>query len=94
MLITCCPSSLSLTQASGAPGGRWKVLVSWIATRVAVARQRGALIGGAGFEQSVLGQLCALRAKMGTIADGPVDRMPLAYVHIVQAIILARDHAT
>ena len=45
------------------------------------------IIGGAGFEQSVLGHLCGLRAKMGTIADGPVDRMPLAYVHIVQVLV-------
>jgi len=28
-----------------------------------------------------------MRGKMGTIADGPNDRMPLAYVHIVQVLV-------
>ena len=73
---------------SGTPdGSRWQTVVAWIMTRIALARQRGQLIGGAGFEQEVLSHLCGLRAKMGTIGDGPVDRMPLAYVHIVQVLV-------
>jgi len=73
---------------SGTPdGARWQTVVAWIMTRVALARQRGQLLGGAGFEQALLSHLCGLRAKMGTIADGPVDRMPLAYVHIVQVLV-------
>ena len=63
------------------------MVCAWITTRVAVARDRGLLIGGAGFEQTILANLCAMRGKMGTIADGPNDRMPLAYVHIVQVLV-------
>ena len=74
-------------ESCGPAGGRWKVVCAWITTRVAVARDRGLLIGGAGFEQTILANLCAMRGKMGTIADGPNDRMPLAYVHIVQVLV-------
>ena len=34
-----------------------------------------------------LAQACLLRAKMGTLPDERVDRMPLAYMHIVQVLV-------
>ena len=74
-------------ESCGPAPGRWKVVCAWIMTRVAVARQQGLLIGGPGFEQTILANLCTMRGKMGTIADGPNDRMPLAYVHIVQVLV-------
>ena len=55
--------------------------------RFAKAVDDGVLLGGAGFEQEFLAQACLLRAKMGTLPDERVDRMPLAYMHIVQVLV-------
>ena len=66
---------------------RHNVVLGWICARFAKAVDDGVLLGGAGFEQEFLAQACLLRAKMGTLPDERVDRMPLAYMHIVQVLV-------
>ena len=39
------------------------------------------------WREEFLAQACLLRAKMGTLPDERVDRMPLAYMHIVQVLV-------
>ena len=66
---------------------RHNVVLGWICARFAKAVDDGVLLGGAGFEQEFLAQACLRRAKMGTLPDERVDRMPLAYMHIVQVLV-------
>ena len=76
--------------ASGSPNGqRHNVVLTWVMTRFARAVKDGHLIGGPGLEQAFIANCCVLRGKMGSLPDERVDRMPLAYMHIVQAISLS-----
>ena len=79
--------------ASGArPTKRHEVVLQWILVRTTVAGggsgcEDRAMRGGAGFEQSLCETCKHLRAACGTVPDQMVERMPLAYVHVVHVMV-------
>lgn len=81
--------------ASGARSTkRHEVVLQWILLRVLTSgggtegkAGNGAIAGGGGFEGSFCDTCKQLRAACGTVPDQMVERMPLAYVHIVHVLI-------
>ena len=69
------------------PGQRHNAVLAWISCRFTSAFDENVLKGDSGFEQEFLSSIKLLRAKMGTLPDERVDRMPLAYMHIVQILV-------
>jgi len=70
------------------PPSRWYlVTMEWIGARIALARRQGLLVGGEGFEQTVLQKLCELRGACMGIPDELAARMPLAYVHFTNMLV-------
>ena len=84
---------LHTLKASGArPTKRHEVVLQWILVRMSTAGggsgcEDRPVLGGAGFEQSMCETCKQLRAACGTVPDQMVERMPLAYVHIVHVLI-------
>lgn len=73
---------------------RHEVVLQWILYRVLSSgggsegkAGNGAMLGGGGFEGSFADTCKQLRAACGTVPDQMVERMPLAYVHIVHVMI-------
>jgi len=74
--------------AAGLPPSQYAyVLLEWSGMYATRAMQAGTLIGGAGYEKSLLEQFTRLRAEYFNIGDMTAGRMPLAYVQLVQVLI-------
>ena len=66
--------------AAGLPPSQYAyVLLEWSGMYATRAMQAGTLIGGAGYEKSLLEQFTRLRAEYFNIGDYTAGRMPLAY---------------
>ena len=75
--------------AAGLPPSQYAyVLLEWSGMYATRAMQAGTLIGGAGYEKSLLEQFTRLRAEYFNIGDYTAGRMPLAYVQLVQVLYL------
>ena len=74
--------------AAGLPPSQYAyVLLEWSGMYATRAMQAGTLIGGAGYEKSLLEQFTRLRAEYFNIGDYTAGRMPLAYVQLVQVLV-------
>jgi hypothetical protein len=83
--------------AAGYPtGDRANVVLNWIMSRV--ARCESNLMEGLPLTNYISTQLCQLRRNMNLLKNKRVDRIPLAYIHVVQLLVdldhVACSHST
>ena len=94
------PSALSALQARGAlteseadalervpPKARHDVVIQWMLIRALAGLKSGALQGNPPLEAKLMDQVNGLHGACGGIMDNKEDRMPVAYVHIVQVLV-------
>ena len=79
-------SELATLQATGLATSSWhQVMLEWAGNCIADAQRAGTIQSNSGFDQVFLDKLCGLRGTAGALFDQRDGRMPLAYVHFVQA---------
>ena len=94
------PSALRALQARGAlteaeadalervpPKLRHDLVLQWMLIRALAGLRSGALQGNPPLEAKLMEQANGLHGACGGIMDNKQDRMPIAYVHIVQVLV-------
>ena len=66
---------------------RWQMPLAWLMTKVGSAKEKGLLTGGDAFHLFFLEAAGKLRGNMGSMQDESTDRMPLAYIHLVEVLV-------
>lgn len=85
-LLTEREASL-IKNSSGPIYPRWQMPLCWLMTRVASAHEQGHVTGGDAFHLFFLENVGKLRGTMGSMQDETTDRMPLAYLHLVEVLV-------
>ena len=82
------PTEAGLIKDSEGPvNPRWQMPLAWLTTRVARDAERGSVLGGDAFHLFFLENVGKLRGNMGSMQDETTDRMPLAYIHLVEVLV-------
>ena len=86
-VISASELAVLLAGTESTPRLRHDVVLGWLMMRALAGQSNGALRDSEAFSHEFTSQATRLHGTCGGIMDNQEDRMPLAYVHIVQVLI-------
>ena len=78
----------SLIEATSSGFGGHNAAMTWLTSRIWLAKKNGEIEADTAAMQTIFDKITRLRALMATIPDMYDGRMPLAYIHFVNMLVM------